>query len=83
MSISGGAGGTVRIDNATISGARLTGGNLTLSGSYSNPPSNDGAVNHSAQFYGPDAAEIGGGFVLDRTGAPDPIQIIGVYTGVR
>jgi hypothetical protein len=56
----------IRIDDAGMTGTTFSGGTLTVTGSDPDLAySGGGTVTHEGQFFGPDATEVGGVFVLD------------------
>lgn len=70
--------GTVTINNATLSGSTFSGGTINTSGSdlaYSG----GGQSVHEAQFFGPNAAEVGGVFGLTSS----ELALSGVFSAKR
>ncbi|MBT8408853.1 MAG: transferrin-binding protein-like solute binding protein [Alphaproteobacteria bacterium] len=70
--------GTIRIDNAALSGGTFTGGTASTTGSFE-PLVSASTNGTQGALFGPNADEAGGTVVVDDTGAGDFLAI-GVYT---
>ncbi len=75
--------GTVRIEGSQIAGTKFTGGTASLNSASVNngqPLSAQASTALSGAFYGPDADEVGGAFVVDDLTA-NSVSIRGSYIG--
>jgi len=71
------------INDAAISGNRYSDGMVSVSSRFATDPGTSGALVHEGGFFAPDGSEIGGAFVLDRTGANINFKAQGAYSGAR
>lgn len=71
--------GTLRIDDATLSGGTFAGGTASITGATFDLSGSESLAGTEGTFMGPLADEVGGIVLIDDT-ASGNLQVIGVYT---